>query len=157
MPPSFVVLLVRRIFLNHPGAGLSADERQLTALIGLSPSPGTPRTAPTLSATEVSLSPLAVMAISGELLRTFPNEHNPVGSGRLREVACLLIPSLFGGSGNVSAKGCIQFYEGFIRLIFLSPSLGRQRKRLFGKAFSERSSFFYMISYSGKPVCNCLS
>ena len=156
MPPSFVVLLVRRIFLYHPGAGLSADERQLTALIGLSPSPGTPRTAPQ-PATEVSLSPLSVMAVSGELLLTFPNEHNPVGSGRLREVACLLIPSLFGDSGNVSAKGCIQFYEGFIRLIFLYPSLGRQRKRLFGKAFSERSSFFYMISYSGKPVCNCLS
>ena len=65
-------------FSGYPGAGLSADERQLTVLIGLSPSPGTPRTAPTLSATEVSLSPYICHGSPGELFRDLPNEQSPV-------------------------------------------------------------------------------
>ena len=64
-------------FSGYPGAGLSADERQLTVLIGLSPSPGTPRTAPTLSATEVSLSPLSVIALPESCPGIFPTSKVP--------------------------------------------------------------------------------
>ena len=146
--PSLSFCLCAAFYLRHPGAGLSADERQLTVLIGLSPSPCTPRTASTLSTTEVSLSPLPVTTLPESNSGIVPTSKAPSEGAMLRK-GCL--PTSFGGNGNVSAEGNIQLsrigFEGKMRFRFHTPLLPTTHDPQFLASFSFNCAVSFSFSF----------